>query len=365
MNILGQVAVYPKPDERIKRLTELAYNLWWSWHPEAWTLYAEIDRTLWEQVNHNPVAFLRQVSQQALDRAAGDPAYMAHYAAVMQAFDGYLHPDTTWYDTTFRDPERQLIAYFSAEFGLHESLPIYSGGLGILAGDHCKAASDLGLPFVGVGFLYPQGYFQQRIDADGHQQAIYEKLNFADVPATPALDADGDEIMVVRRPARPHHLRQGLAHPGRARAGLPDGHGRRAQRPGRSRAVGPPVRRQPGDADLAGGSAGHRRRAGAARAGPAADRLAHERGPCGLPATRAYPRVCAGEGPGLPTLRCGPPARMRSSPPIRPCRPGNDAFPLGPDGSLLLATSGRQMGLDRDRFWTSAATTIRGGRSSA
>ena len=100
----------------------------------------------------------------------------------MATFSAYMDPATvTWYPRTHGDKADRLIAYFSAEFGLHESLPIYSGGLGILSGDHCKTASDLGLPFVGVGFLYPQGYFTQEIDADCRQQALYEKLDFAEV----------------------------------------------------------------------------------------------------------------------------------------------------------------------------------------
>ncbi len=203
MNVLGQLAVYPTPDPRITRIVELAYNLWWSWHPEAQSLYEEIDSDLWKEVNHNPVLLLRRVRQQKLDSVARDAAYVARYQAVMSAFDAYMHPDETWYSRTYPDLGARQIAYFSAEFGLHESLPIYSGGLGILAGDHCKAASDLGLPFVAVGFLYPQGYFQQRIDSEGHQQAVYEKLNFADVPAMPALDADGREIIVsVTLPGR-------------------------------------------------------------------------------------------------------------------------------------------------------------------
>jgi starch phosphorylase len=181
VNILGQVTVFPTPDPRIARLTELAYNLWWSWHPEAQALYEEIDADLWQQVNHNPVRFLRQVSQHKLDAAAAEPAYVARYGDVMAAFDAYMHPDTTWWASHYPE-RRELIAYFCFEFGLHEALPIYSGGLGILAGDHCKEASDMGLPFVGVGFLYPQGYFQQRIDGEGRQQAIYEKIDFSDVP---------------------------------------------------------------------------------------------------------------------------------------------------------------------------------------
>ena len=152
---------------------------------------------MWSQVNQNPVKFLRLVSQRKLDAAAADPAYVARYEAVMAAFDAYMHPAAaTWYARTHVDKSDRLIAYFSAEFGLHESLPIYSGGLGILSGDHCKTASDLGLPLIGVGFLYPQGYFTQEIDADCRQQALYEKLDFAEVPTTPAVGPDGKRIVV-------------------------------------------------------------------------------------------------------------------------------------------------------------------------
>lgn len=205
MKTLGHVAVYPAPDKTVARLTELAYNLWWVWHPEAQALYHEIDPTLWKRVNHNPAKFLRLVSQRRLAQVALNPEYLARYAAVMAAFDAYMQPGPkrTWYAREHGDLRGRTIAYFSAEFGLHESLPIYSGGLGILAGDHCKTASDLDLPFVGVGFLYPQGYFQQRIDADGHQQAIYEKLDFAEVPATPALGASGQQVVIhVELPGR-------------------------------------------------------------------------------------------------------------------------------------------------------------------
>ena len=197
MRTIGQVVVYPAPAAKIARLTELAYNLWWSWHPVAQELFQSVDPQLWKQVNHNPVKFLRLVSHRKLDAAAADPAYTARYEAVMAAFDAYMRPAAaTWYARTHADKGDHLIAYFSAEFGLHESLPIYSGGLGILSGDHCKTASDLDLPFVGVGFLYPQGYFTQLIDADCRQQAQYEKLDFADMPATPALGPDGKQIII-------------------------------------------------------------------------------------------------------------------------------------------------------------------------
>lgn len=180
----------------IDRLAELAYNLWWGWNIEACRLYHTIDPELWERVYHNPVKFLRQVELEKLERAARDRAYRTRYAEVMAAFDAYMNRDHTWFSRTYPDLIDHTIAYFSAEFGLHESLPIYSGGLGILSGDHCKAASDLGLPFVGVGFLYPQGYFQQQISRWGEQEAIYHKLDFSEVPAQPATDRSGEQVVV-------------------------------------------------------------------------------------------------------------------------------------------------------------------------
>ena len=198
-----------------------------------------------QQVNHNPVKFLRLVSQRKLDAAAADPAYVARYEAVMAAFDAYMRSrgGDVVCAGLHGDKADRLIAYFSAEFGLHESLPIYSGGLGILSGDHCKTASDLGLPFVGVGFLYPQGYFTQEIDADCRQQALYEKLDFAEVPATPAVGSGRQADRRQRGPAGAHGLRRGVAHPGGPHPALSDGHQRGAERARRPRAFGPAVRR--------------------------------------------------------------------------------------------------------------------------
>ncbi len=134
--------------------------------------------------------------------------------------------DETWFARTYPEFTDKTIAYFSAEFGLHEALPIYSGGLGILSGDHCKEASDLGLPFVGVGFLYPQGYFRQSITRDGVQEASYDKLHFSEAPAVPALDPDGNEVMIsVDLPGRTH-LRQSLESAGWTHPSLPDGYRR-------------------------------------------------------------------------------------------------------------------------------------------
>ncbi len=198
MNILGRVAVFPTIPPRISRLYDLAYNLWWSWHLEAQQLYADLDPALWQRVNHNPVRQLAEVDPARLTALADDAAFTARYDAVLADFDRYLSPATpTWFRTDHSEFSGKTIAYFSAEFGLHESLPIYSGGLGVLAGDHIKEASDLGLPFIGVGFLYPQGYFTQRINRDGVQEAFYQKVEFSDVPATAATDASGREVQIA------------------------------------------------------------------------------------------------------------------------------------------------------------------------
>ncbi|HMA33120.1 MAG TPA: alpha-glucan family phosphorylase [Chloroflexia bacterium] len=180
---------------RLSRLLELAYNLWWAWQPEARHLFQDLDPVLWDLVYHNPVKFLREVRQERLETMALDAAYLARLDASLAAFDAYMKPTETWFSTHHIGDEK-TIAYFSAEFGLHECLPIYSGGLGILSGDHAKEASDMGLPFVCVGFIYPQGYFRQALDPNGWQEAYYEKLNFADVPALPAMTPEGQEVVV-------------------------------------------------------------------------------------------------------------------------------------------------------------------------
>ena len=196
------VGFTPIPD-RITRLVEIAYNLWWTWHPEAQELFRRIDAQLWEDIYHNPVLFLREVRQSSVEKASIDPDFIRAYHQVLTQFDEYQVLDDTWFKETYPDKINKPIAYFSAEFGLHECLPIYSGGLGILSGDHTKEASDLGLPFIGVGFLYPQGYFKQTITEQGNQEASYVKVRFAEVPAQPAFTADGKEVVVsVGLPAR-------------------------------------------------------------------------------------------------------------------------------------------------------------------
>lgn len=214
MNIIQKVKVSPIP-ERVGRLADLAYNLWWSWHMEAQHLFIDVDPGLWEFVYHNPVKFLNEVRQASLVAAAADPAYVARYDVVVAEFDEYMAPAKTWFSNTHPELEGP-VAYFSFEFGLHESLPIYSGGLGVLAGDHVKGASDLGVPMVFVGYLYPQGYFRQEINADGWQEAIYNKLDFDDVPVMPALTPDGHEVIVkVQLPQREIYAKVYLIQVGR------------------------------------------------------------------------------------------------------------------------------------------------------
>ena len=210
MKVYGRMTVFPIMPSRINRLYELAYNLWWSWHHEARTLYSTLAPELWEEAGHNPVRFLSEVQPSHLEEVANSPDYLRHYDSVLRDFDAYMHPseDGTWFMHTYPEYANCTIAYFSAEFGLHEALPIYSGGLGILSGDHCKEASDLNLPFVGVGFLYPQGYFRQCITRDGIQEAYYDKLHFSEAPAIPATDAHGNEVVItVDLPGRRIHAK--------------------------------------------------------------------------------------------------------------------------------------------------------------
>ena len=142
--------------ERIARLTDLANNLWWSWHPQARDLFQAVSYPLWRSTRHNPVRMLQVINAERLEDLAHDPVFLDLYDRVMAAFDADINNGHLWFPGQYPG-HVQPMAYFSAEFGIHGSLPIYSGGLGVLSGDHCKEASDLGLPLVGMGFIYPEG----------------------------------------------------------------------------------------------------------------------------------------------------------------------------------------------------------------
>jgi starch phosphorylase len=193
---------------RIKRLGELAYNLWWTWHPNAQRLFSRIDNDLWEHLSHNPILLLRQVERSALNEVAQDNRYLTLYDSVFSDFEDYLTKTDTWSDRTHPELASRPIAYFSMEFGLHETLPIYSGGLGVLSGDHLKEASDLGLPLVGIGLMYAEGYFSQRISEDGWQEALNNPLRFKNMLMLPVLDEEGELLTIsVEMPDRRVDLR--------------------------------------------------------------------------------------------------------------------------------------------------------------
>ncbi|MGA2386824.1 MAG: alpha-glucan family phosphorylase [Candidatus Bathyarchaeia archaeon] len=175
----------PNLPARISRLFELANNLWWSWHEEGRQVFRSLDYALWRTNGHNPVKQLRSISDEKLEEASRDPAFLELYDTVMAKFDEEMTKGHEWCTNTSLEKPSGQIAYFSAEYAIHNSLPIYAGGLGVLAGDICKESSDRGLPMVAVGFMYPQGYFRQRMSPEGIQQEDYTQLNFADAPITP------------------------------------------------------------------------------------------------------------------------------------------------------------------------------------
>ncbi len=187
----------------LEGLGELAYNLWWSWTPRATNLFGRIDSTAWAR-HRNPIPVLRDVSAARWAELAADEDFTVEASRVLEEFERYMSDgEQSWYETS---AERQLpgpVAYFCAEYGIHESMQIYSGGLGILAGDHCKSASDAALPFVAVGLFYRSGYFRQQIDADGHQEHAQPNLDPGALPLRPARARDGSRLEVsVEFPGR-------------------------------------------------------------------------------------------------------------------------------------------------------------------
>jgi starch phosphorylase len=187
--------VFPDIPTDLAPLLELAHNLWWVWHPDAVELFRRLDRELWDTVYHNPVKLLGTISQKVLAEAAKDDGYQAHLKRVHDAFKQHL-AEEGWFHKNHPDAGKALVAYFSAEFGLHESLPIYSGGLGVLAGDHLKSASELAIPLVAVGLLYRNGYFQQYLSSEGWQQEAYPELDFYNLPVEPLKYTDGSPVHV-------------------------------------------------------------------------------------------------------------------------------------------------------------------------
>jgi len=198
MNVLGRITAMPDLPEPLEGLKEIAYNLWWSWNPEAAELFQELDPALWKRFRGNPVKLLLELDPARLE-ALSASGYAARVQATREALRAYLEARRTK-----RGP---LVAYFSAEYGFHSSLPIYAGGLGVLAGDHVKAASDLGLNLVGVGLFYHEGYFHQRLSPEGEQVEVYEPLRPEELPLVPVQDAEGRPVRVaVEFPGRLVHV---------------------------------------------------------------------------------------------------------------------------------------------------------------
>jgi len=208
MYVFNRITVNPQLPKRIEKLSEIANNLWWSWNTEFLRLFQRIDGDLWEISNKNPIKFLKHVSQERLENVAKDVNFLKEYDKIVEDFEGYMNSKSTWFSKKYPEEKDDLIAYFSAEYGLDQTIPIYSGGLGILSGDHLKSASDLGIPLVAVGLLYKNGYFNQKIDGDGNQQTEYNDIDLYDLPINPVKNDIGDDLVIyVKFPKRRLYLK--------------------------------------------------------------------------------------------------------------------------------------------------------------
>jgi starch phosphorylase len=190
------IRIRPQLPEVLAPLQEIAYNLHWAWVPDAVELFRRLDRDLWESTGHNPIAMIGAIPQHRLQDLAEDGALLAHIERVQAQLHDYLGAGA-WFQHAHAQEKGLMVAYFSMEFGLHECLPNYSGGLGVLSGDHLKSSSDLGIPLVGVGLLYQQGYFRQYLNADGWQGERYPENDFYNMPLLPALTPSGAEVKVT------------------------------------------------------------------------------------------------------------------------------------------------------------------------
>jgi glycogen phosphorylase len=195
--MMERFAQAPTLPSRIHRLHELSLDLWWSWIPTARQVFRRLDYSLWRQSAHNPVRMLLAIDPARLQAVAQDPTFLQLYDEAIAKLDDTRGAKDTWWGEHGPPLDGKVVAYFSAEFALHQSLPIYAGGLGVLAGDHCKEASDLGVPLVGVGFMYPQGYFHQRLSAEGWQEERYERLDWATTPIETAITREGKAALTA------------------------------------------------------------------------------------------------------------------------------------------------------------------------
>ncbi len=223
MYIFNRITVNPQLPKRIEKLSVIANNLWWSWNTEFLRLFRKIDNDLWEKCGKNPVKFLKEVSQDCLETAAKDLIFLHEYDKNVKNFEDYMDSEDTWFANKYPENKNDLIAYFSAEYGLDETLPIYSGGLGILSGDHLKSASDLGIPLVAVGLLYKNGYFHQKINGNGEQETEYHDIDLYNLPINPVKTEAGEDLMIyIKFPKRRIYLKVWQINVGRVKLYLLD-----------------------------------------------------------------------------------------------------------------------------------------------
>ena len=215
MRPLQTFRVLPAVPAPLARLRDLAYNVRWAWDHDAIELFRRLDGNLWESTGHNPVRMLGTIEQARLEAAARDDSFLAHLERVSAGFERYPSGKLSWYERAYPNTRGLLVAYFSAEFGLTECLSIFAGGLGVLAGDHLKSASDLGIPLVAVGLLYQQGYFRQYLNQSGWQQEVYEDNDFLNLPLEP-VEQNGEPVYIsVQYPGRVVKARIWLVRVGR------------------------------------------------------------------------------------------------------------------------------------------------------
>ncbi|MFR2535330.1 MAG: alpha-glucan family phosphorylase [Clostridia bacterium] len=223
MYVFNKITVNPQLPKRIERLGDISNNLWWSWNTEFLRLFKQIDRDLWESVEKNPIKFLRLVAQEKLEEATKDANFLRDYDKIVENFDGYKNAKNTWFSRNYPENRNDLVAYFSAEYGLDQILSIYSGGLGILSGDHLKSASDLGLPLVAVGLLYKNGYFHQKINGVGQQETEYKNIDVSSLPIQEVKDPEGKDLLVyVKFPKKRVYLKVWKINVGRVTLYLMD-----------------------------------------------------------------------------------------------------------------------------------------------
>ena len=223
MYVFNRITVNPQLPKRIEKLSVIANNLWWSWNTEFLKLFRKIDNDLWEKCGKNPIKFLREVSQDRLEAVAKDLIFLHEYDKNVENFEDYMNSKDTWFVEKYPENKKDLIAYFSAEYGLDETIPIYSGGLGILSGDHLKSASDLGIPLVAVGLLYKNGYFHQKINENGEQETEYHDIDLYNLPIHPVKTENGEDLIIyLKFPKRRIYLKVWQINVGRVKLYLLD-----------------------------------------------------------------------------------------------------------------------------------------------